>query len=135
MAKLSPKRFSRIDFEKYIETKELMLFYKEKERKLRLELIEKLHGSEHEAGTYNYEKFDHRIKIKMSDTAHFDYKLFLEDEPELTPDEILCINYKPTLDVRRYNQLPDHCTPNLIEYVTYKPAMPVVEIEDLEDFK
>lgn len=127
------RKLTAIQIRKYLEVKELMEAYRDKERKMRIELIEKLHGEDSEPGTYNYDAYGYKVKIKMSDNVTFDHKSFLHDEPKLNTEEMLCIDYKPVIDMRKFNQLADDSVPTLLEYVTYKPAMPVLSIEEIDE--
>lgn len=113
----------------YTEIKYQLDQYKALEAEMRLEILEDLFPTA-STGTFTATLGEFRVKGAFSNRATVD-KQALEDYVEqLTEEEVACIKWTPSLIVAKYKELQEDETSGLLEdCLTFKPAMPTIEVE------
>jgi hypothetical protein len=97
---------------------------KSAELKLREKVIEAYPGDQ---GTSHTEGTDFKLSITRGVTRSIDEKMLRDLQDQLTDEERACVSYKPSLDAKRYAELPDAST--LSRAVIIKPSLPTVKLE------
>lgn len=106
------------------ETKQLLDQIKAKELKLREKIIEQYPGDQ---GTSTYDGKDFQLKITRGVTRSVDDAELVTIWDKLTDLEKACIKYKPQLDAKLFDKLPQKN--KLSRAVVIKPSLPTVKLE------
>ena len=118
--------------EKWVEAKANLQHYKVLEAKLRLEILDQLFPSAG-AGSQSVAIGPYDVKGTFRNNASLDHKRLDECWDKLSDDEQACIKYKPTFLVSKFKELSDNERRDIESCITFKPAMPTLEITLVEE--
>jgi hypothetical protein len=124
MSKLTPELI-----ESYRFAKKQLADYKKLESELRIELLSAAFPDGN-VGTHTVETGLLSIKGSFKNTFTLD-KNIEEVMDSLSDAEKACIGFKPSLKLAVYNELEPELKEELDKWLTVKPAMPTVKIEEL----
>ena len=124
MSKLTPELI-----ESYRFAKKQLADYKKLEAELRIDLLSAAFPDSN-VGTYAIETGLLSINGSFKNTFTLD-KNIEEVMDSLSDAERACIGFKPSLKLAVYNELEPELKEELDKWLTVKPAMPTVKIEEL----
>ena len=113
----------------YMEAKDRLTHYKDKEKTLRLSVIDAFFPNANE-GTANaaYEQ------VTIKGTFKMNYKLTKEfDMDELSTEEQECVALKPSLKLADYKALAESEREMLDQFVVVTPALPSLKVDFAEE--
>ena len=101
-------------------------YWENKEKELRTKICNKLLNGK-SVGTHNIEKSGYKIKVVKKVTYSIDKDLLAIIWDDLSEQEQETIQYKPSLLLNKYKEIPD--ASDLNQAISVKPAMPTLSIE------
>ena len=113
-------------YDAYLEAKENLKYWKDKELELRTKLCnELLEGKE--VGTHDFIKNGYKLKAVKKINHKIDADILSSIWNDLSEDEQAAIKMEPKLLVREYKGVADHTT--LDHAITVTPAIPTLTVE------
>ncbi len=113
-------------YDAYLEAKENLKFWKDKEAELRTKICEELLEGK-EVGTHNFLKKGYKLKATKKVNHKIDKDMLSAIWDDLSEDEQAAIKMEPKLLIKEYKGIDDHDT--LDHAITIVPAMPTLTIE------
>jgi len=109
----------------YLEAKSMLDHYKNREKELRIELVDELFKDQSD-GTRKAEIDNCTIKAKFGTNYNLSQKAVDEVYSSLSDEELECINFKPTLIMSAYKKLENKDI--LDSCITTSAALPSIEV-------
>lgn len=101
----------------------------EKERALRIEILEELFPSASE-GTFNEHVGHFKVKGEFRNNVKVDIQTYHDNEEFLTEEEKACLSWKPSFLKGKFNDLTEENTSGFFEdMLTFTPALPSLTLE------
>lgn len=116
-------------FKLWIQAQEDLARAKSTELELRHQVLKKLPG-ELGTETHNFPEEGIGLKITRGVTRKIDEAVLDSIMDDLSDREVACINYKPSLDTKAYNQLDERSI--LKRAVTVKPSLPSIKVVEID---
>ena len=116
----------------YLEHKQLSALHKRKENELRIKIIEQFFPNAGE-GTHTELFKEWEIRGGIRYNYKIDEAALADVEHLLTDSEKSCIKRKPELALGVYRKLDDDERKNVDEFVTIKPGLPTLSIDEYYD--
>jgi len=119
------------EFEEWKDAVEQLSFYKAKEMSLRKKLSKdiKLNFNVKSSGTQHFDYKGEMIKYVARETLKLDEDTFTDSYDVLSDEEKKCVDYKPVLNKRAYEKLPDGNF-LMLNCVTRSEGTPSISIEE-----
>ena len=111
----------------YLQIKHQLQVMQEKERALRIALLDELFPSAGE-GTHRTEVGDMTIKGVFRNNINIDQKEYALRFDMMTDEEKACFKMKPTLQVGEYKKLHEKMKTHIDDILVITPGMPSIEI-------
>ncbi len=118
------------DIELYVEVKSQLEYYKQMERKLRVDLCEALFPTANDTSVSTFVG-DYVVKGIFKNNIKFDADSLAKNAPYLTEEEAECIKYTPRLIASAYKKLDDSSM--IDECLVVTPALPTINVTVDED--
>ena len=114
----------------YNAIKSALTMLKKQESEMRIEILESVFDSSY-IGTVNTTVGDWAVKGSFKNNYRLDGDEVGHNYDDMTEEEQECVNFKPTLVMKKYNALEPGSL--LEQCITISPAMPTLVIKEIAD--
>ena len=115
-------------YEDWIDAKRQLTEIKKLEWELRGKLEKEIREKQNAIGTVHAHLGGHHFISNVTLSYSIDKQVLFDNEWQLTEEELLCIERKPTINIARYKKLPDASI--LKKIVTVKPQAPQIKVKE-----